>query len=480
MLRTVPPHLVVRAVAEGQNLVTEGIILLYGSTDEGEMAILKRLVDAGLVATVLQLLERCEDETFTDVLSRHCGGGDLEAPSRWLLLLLQAAAADNRSSNDEPVQDHSNSRMEIARRIGPLVRCMTNDSQRLFFGENKYWWRDRPIVYFVALVEGLVRSLETVPILLQYEGLTEFLIQCLFWERCRSDIVEESRKHAVEFDADNFKTIRNGAIRALRALFRVKKIMVDGCFVRFSDEGSKRLHMIASTKIVSAKYNPDCKVTFAAGWFDLMNEGPSDDERRCLWFMLQQLTWNQSVNKALIVRMVQCGMTNVKSPMDALDMVNALHDALIPIVVVDGRALGRRPSEDRYYVAIKTGLIEMCLTLIVRFGSGNENDLHRDTMLETLGVVLIGASAVALYNKLAKAVTERRSSIQEALRSTVGITEGKSFELVEKVRSIVSINMETEKKTEWAGFQRVLCHSCHQVLQSGQIKMCSKCHQGTT
>ena len=137
MLRTVPPHRLVRAVAEGQNQATDAIILLWGSTDKGDMATLKRLIDAGLVATVLQLLERCEDETFTDVLSRHCGGGDLEAPASWLLLLLKsAAAADNRSCSNNAqlyLNSLSNPRMESARRIGPVVRCITNDSQRLFF-----------------------------------------------------------------------------------------------------------------------------------------------------------------------------------------------------------------------------------------------------------------------------------------------------------------------------------------------------------
>ena len=187
--------------------------------------------------------------------------------------------------------------------------------------------------------------------------------------------------------------------------------------------------------------------------------------------MLQQLTWNRSVNKALIVRMVQYAMTNCTSCTDAQAIVDALRNALIPTGVVDGRAIRRMPNVDRYSVAIKTGLIEMCLKLIVRFGRSNGNDLyHRATMLDTLGAVLNGASGVALCNKPAKALSDRRSNIQDTLRSAVGVAEGKSFELVEKVRSIVSINTQAEKKS--------LC--CRQVLQADQIKMCSKCHRGTT
>jgi hypothetical protein len=472
----VPPHLLVRAVAEGQNPLTMGIACLnWGPTaDEVEIAYQQSVIDAGLVATVLQLLERCDDETFVEVLSRYCGGGDLEAPATWLLLLRQAATTDDRNGNNAPV--HLNSRMDIARRIGPVVRCMTNDSQRTFFGENKYWWKDGAIVHFVVLLKNLVRTPETIPILFQYDGLTKFLIQCLFWGSHRADIVEESHKHyADKLEAKPFETIRQGAIGALRALFCVEEIGVDGsCFTQFTDIGTQRLKTIASTKIVSDKYNPDCKVTFAAGWFDLMNEGPSEDERNCLWCMLRQLIWAHCVDRAMIVRMVQYAMTTAKSSSDAREIVTSLYIALRP----DGRPLGL--NVDRYSVAIKAGLIEMCLTVIIRLGNVIGSDRHCDTILKTLGAVLTGVSAILLYSKTAKALCERRSHIQEALRSADGISEEKSFELVKKVQYIVSINMETGSMPDEDGLEQVLCRRCDKGLQANQIKMCSKCHQGTT
>ena len=70
-----PPHLLVRFVAEGQNVPTEG-----HTTDVGKMAIRQRLIDAGLATTIFPLLERCEDETFAEVLGR-AGEGVLVGPA---------------------------------------------------------------------------------------------------------------------------------------------------------------------------------------------------------------------------------------------------------------------------------------------------------------------------------------------------------------------------------------------------------------
>ena len=65
MLKTVPPNKQVRAFA--QDLPTEGISV--GDHGRGRDCL---PTDTGLVKTLLQLLEQCEDETFADVL-RHCG-----------------------------------------------------------------------------------------------------------------------------------------------------------------------------------------------------------------------------------------------------------------------------------------------------------------------------------------------------------------------------------------------------------------------
>ena len=468
-IKTQPSDRILRDIAQGLDLPTRAVVRL-SSPDHVDEAFLRRLIGAGLVATVFQLLDRCEEEKFADVLGRD---GDLPSPEFWLMMLVNTVFPDNVTCKDLVL----NTRMEIARGIGPLVRCLTDDSKRMFFGENRFWC---PCIgYFVGLVEALVLSPETVPILIQYQGLTEFLIECMFWNNHRPDIVVESRTYVAERLPNPLEIVVKCASRTLREFARVDKVTIKGG-VRFPDEGTKRLELIASTKIVSEKYNPDCKVNFAAGLFDLIKADPSEYVLLNLWFIVRHLVWAQlCIDRATIVRIVKHGLTNVKFSIDAYGLVDVLHLALVPRPETAGR--GRNLDDDLFAAAIKAGLIEMCLHLILRFGANSENEPPHDGWLDTLGYLLDGASAVSLFKKSAKAVTEHRSEIQEVLRSAVGKTEGKSSKLVEKVRSIVSINMETGKKTEKTlsdSLKLEHCDRCLKELQADQIKLCSKCHRG--
>ena len=456
ILKTLPPDRVVRDVALGQHIPTQAIIDSIEDGAAGDIVYLQCLIGAGLIPAVLQLLDRCE-EKLPDVLGRD---GDISAPAIWLILL--AVAARFISSKDVAL----NKRMEIARRIGPLVRCMTDDCKRTFFGDNRSWFAS--IYYFVGLLETLVFSPETGPILVRYEGFTEFWIYSMFWERHRPDIVKESHRYADLLGPNMFETIQKVAMsELLRALIHTEEDTSGGL------ERTRRLELIASTKIIRKEYNPDCTVTFAAGLFDLFKAFPSDEDREYLWTILLRLSKAQCVDRAMIVRVVKLGMTNVKSYQDVDFLAQCLRGALS----VGCNEPGRKLNDELFSVAIKAGLIEMGLQLIVRFGASNSSYQSHDKVLDTLGYLLDDASAASLFKKSAKAVTEHRSEIHEAVRSAEGKTEGKGSQFVEKVRWIITINTVTERKINSDALERVICHRCSRVIQGDQIKTCSKCHR---
>ena len=101
------------------------------------------LDQSGIVQSTLNFLKRCEeDTTFEMVLAdardsvlppRPRGGqtsyvgGDLKSPLLWIIILRKAI-----DSSDVQVA------RKIAKQIGPLVRCMGNDTERLFFKSNMY------------------------------------------------------------------------------------------------------------------------------------------------------------------------------------------------------------------------------------------------------------------------------------------------------------------------------------------------------
>ena len=88
-------------------------------------------------------LDNCEENTFEKVLADTTALGsvsipngavisitgcrDLKSPSLWIKVLCRAAELEPRCQ------------VEIANSINPLVRCMGNDTNRLFFKSTDYW-----------------------------------------------------------------------------------------------------------------------------------------------------------------------------------------------------------------------------------------------------------------------------------------------------------------------------------------------------
>ena len=104
-------------VRRGNNVATEWL-----AADDGSMS----FDSDELLSSVLNFLQRCEDETFGEVMAST--GGDLATPSLWIQLLYKTSRIKEPSYI-----------LQIANNIGPMVRCMCNDTRRLFFKSNKHW-----------------------------------------------------------------------------------------------------------------------------------------------------------------------------------------------------------------------------------------------------------------------------------------------------------------------------------------------------
>ena len=180
---TLPPESIVEDIRRGRNIPTQAVGQLSGTLHE-DIACRSRLVDAGMIDVVLDLLQRCTDEKFSDVLAdigeEECakeggnGGGEnelLALPSVWVNVLLNTVCHNNLL-NDAKMDD---CRVLVAMNIGPLVQCMINDSKREFYQNNMMW--HRCISYFPTLLQKITLTSETVPILLEYKGLADMVIQ---------------------------------------------------------------------------------------------------------------------------------------------------------------------------------------------------------------------------------------------------------------------------------------------------------------
>ena len=104
-----------------------------------------------MLSAVLGLLTRCEDETFDEVIDdvSFLGHGNLpwieesylDTPSTWIDILLVA-------EDLEP-----SGLLQIAENIGPMVRCICDDTNRLFFKSNKHWRKS------IKLCGGLIYNI---------------------------------------------------------------------------------------------------------------------------------------------------------------------------------------------------------------------------------------------------------------------------------------------------------------------------------
>ena len=121
----VSPTKVVTMIQRGHDAATA----MYFSGDYN----LSRVQTDKVVSSVLGFLQRCEHETFDNVLADLRGdlfsggahqGGDLRSPSLWITSLFKS---DLRYI------------VQIAKNIGPLLNCMCDDNKMLFFQSNQHW-----------------------------------------------------------------------------------------------------------------------------------------------------------------------------------------------------------------------------------------------------------------------------------------------------------------------------------------------------
>ena len=215
----------------------------------------------GVLPSVLRLLQKCEHETFATLMAGI--GGDLPSPSLWISLILKATMSKPSCC------------MQIAQNIGPMVRCMCNDTKRLFFKSNKHW--KEAITYFVVLIWILVRTINSeesndtklniVGTLLKHEGLLRTIVQWGFWgEEHRPDIAKELDVNRCSRIVQLGKEITSWIIcdvyddrKEYQEIF-----------------GINPLEIIATTPIVSKDYDPNCMISYMAGLIRLVRATNGD------------------------------------------------------------------------------------------------------------------------------------------------------------------------------------------------------------
>ncbi|KAL7532310.1 hypothetical protein ACHAWF_004089 [Thalassiosira exigua] len=371
MVSSLPPEVVVDAIRRGENIPTQAEHNICR----------RRLVEAGMVDAVLGLLFRCEDEALTDVL-RDAAGPDAEQrcegvvalPSVWVNLLVNTLC-------DDDLLNATKINVLIAEGIGPLVRCMVDDMRRELFKDNRYW--HEVLSMFSALLQNLAG--DTLPTLLVYEGLADWVIQrcfdSMFFESHRPDIVEESKVHGKYVRSDTFSVI------ALSAGFVIEEMAdVIRPHGKFDDDGVKRLDDLARTLVLNEASN---EAIFVVELTHLLGSDKATPEKRHIFWLLNQFISCGLVDKHVIEGIVSFG-ADMNAYEDALPTVNTMFYMLV--TGAESRGAGPAvPNDSQSAVAIKSGLFDVIFHIMQKFSSQATGDLLEQLvdLLDALGQVAL-------------------------------------------------------------------------------------------
>jgi len=438
-------------------------ILIHTKIWMGDNKAVKRLLskteplDQRDLSAVLDLLKKCEDETFHQVLSTL--NGDLISPVMWINVL-------SRVTEFEPSIS-----LQIAKNISPLVRCFCNDTERLFFKSNKHWREGiKPFVQLVStLICNSIDSINTdkkidkeiVNTVLQYEGLLQSIIQWGFWKDQRPDIVKIL---SVE-DCDLITKLGLGTIIVL--------VVNEDNFTKdeadeLTQDSKKRLRSIGTSPIVSKDYDPNRTTSFVVGFIRLVKEEGSWQSELNSSVLDNLIGAADCVDKDVIKEVIDLG-TNYASDLESTELAaKSLSD--IFYVERNGDSDNPLPCETRIAFAIRAGLIEMCLNFIRRFGWHESFLREKDhgSLNSNIWYILTVISEVSLHKKTAKALRHKKDEIQnqQARLETIATYDTNVQVLFDMVECILE-NVGS------------YCCRCNKSLSRTEVMECNGCHRMT-
>ena len=338
------------------------------------------LDQSAVIAIVLHcFLGKCEDETLGKVVV----GGDLESPSLWIKVLSKAVELEPSCVG------------EISEKIGPLIRSMCNDMTRLFFKSNAHW--KESIVPFVQLISDMIifsTDWEVVNTLLKHEGLLASIIQWIFWDQdVRPDLVNElSVKKCTDITSIAKEVIGD---------------LLKNAANNPSTEDRHLLGRIGCMPIVSKEYGPNCRISYMAELISFIKANEMKEKEHLK--ILQSLLYaGDCIDKDVIMGIIDLG-------------TNRLHDYESAVVVarLSGFMLWKRPNNEpcdtRVAAAIRTGLLDMCLNLVDRFGGHESFCDENKSLYKHIESIFCIINDISLHQKTAKAIRSKRIVTEDKL-----------------------------------------------------------------
>jgi len=186
---------VVRAVKNGDTEFT-GALAGFPQAENGLNAC-AALVREGLIDVILDLIQQAPFKSVEEIFPRISVASSSKPHVRLLPWMWTQTLCSWTASNSDVL---AAARMKIARRLRPMVECMTNLDQQEYFKDGDIWGHSLP--FFAGIISHLIDGAPTQKVLLENDSsdtILKFLIQCTFIHMYRPDLKEKLDLQFQEF-----------------------------------------------------------------------------------------------------------------------------------------------------------------------------------------------------------------------------------------------------------------------------------------
>ena len=426
-------------------------VLSYLGKGSALKTFLHTVVNKGLISVVFGFLKQCEHGDFSDMVDKV--QGDQRTPADWIMILSHLSTVEQ-------------CKLEIACGIEAIVRCLCDDTKRLFFKSNKYWHEAVPP--FLSLLSNLLRpssgdvssnvsteAAAVYDILLQSKGSFESIVQKHFWSSHRPDLLKEYESYHFSVGIKKLETLAHDVIRIVICIGKKRHVNKnDGELIpSISQDLMNLTKKIVKTPVVSRAYDPECNVYFVVGMVRMLKNVNSDDSvnRKCyfetldLVFTTLMLTAD-CIDNDVIVEVIDLGRNFTTNIDDAESILK------LSLSTIAWRTQGKSyPIDKCIAFAIKSGLLDMCFEFLSRFACDPTIQLRacdpirhdRDDLMVLLVSIAAFIQAVDLHQKTAKAIRDARSQIIKMLTPLMTQERNEKsfmFQFVDILSSILDLN----------------------------------------
>lgn len=356
--------------------------------------------------------------------------------------------------------------------IEPLVKCMRDDKTKLLFKSEEYWFQTYP--FFIILVTNVVmQNNKAMSVILQYEdgGFMRIIVQYLFLGKYRADILEATL--AKKWILPRLEASTEAAFRFIYLrMSMITSTTPHGNLL--GEDQNKSLYEIGILPVVHEAYDPNCTVSFMLGIVDLLKKWKDrSDNKQICYYMLAEFSVAGLVDADVISAVIDFGLKYAKDQYDEVQLPRIVYRLLF-LPPSDPRSQGPVPNDARFAAAIRSGLLQLVLSMLTKFRNNPDAS-------ESFDLIVKGASVVSTHPKTAKALVAVHSKVETAMKKQdaleLNTSSAINMRIYRNIGFIIDPDFKPIQRTRDEADEPVKCFSCSKVLEQNDIKRCSKCRR---